>query len=143
MGSKRHALVDGRGVPLSLLVTGANIPDCTQLAALLENKVVEQPRTGAEEENLCLDAGYRGKRPIAEMHGYRPLIRSRKEERDGKRERKSGYKARRWVVEASHSWFNRFRKLVPRYEKTDLSFVGLLHLAAALITLNKVMVIYG
>lgn len=110
---------------------------------MLENKVVEQPLTEAEEENLCLDAGYRGKGPIAERHGYRPLIRSRKEERDGKRERKSGYKARRWVVEASHSWFNRFRKLVPRYEKTDRSFVGLLHLAAALITLNKVMIIYG
>ena len=143
MGSKRHALVDGRGVPLSLLVTGANIPDCTQLAVLLENKVVEQPRKGAEEENLCLDAGYRGKGPVAEKYGYRPLIQSRKEERDGTGERKSGHKARRWVVEASHSWFNRFRKLVPRYEKTDLSFVGLLHLAAALITLGKVMIIYG
>lgn len=143
MGSKRHALVDGRGVPLSLLVTGANIPDCTRLDELLANKVVEQPQEGAEEENLCLDAGYRGKGPVAEEHGYRPLIQSRKEEREGKRERKRGHKARRWVVEASHSWFNRFRKLVPRYEKTDLSFVGLLHLAAALITLGKVMTIYG
>ena len=143
MGSKRHSLVDGRGVPLSLLVTGANVPDCTQLGALLESKVVAQARKGREEENLCLDAGYRGKGPVAEGYGYRPLIRSRKEERDGTRERKSGYKARRWVVEASHSWFNRFRKLVPRHEKTDLSFVGLLHLAAALITLNKVMIIYG
>ena len=136
-------LVDGRGVPLSLLVTGANIPDCTRLDELLANKVVEQAQEGAQEEHLCLDAGYRGKEAVAEKHGYRPHIQSRKEEQDGKKGGKSGAKPRRWVVEADHSWFNRFRKLVPRYEKTDLSFVGLLYLAAGLITLRKVIIIYG
>jgi len=53
------------------------------------------------------------------------------------------FKPRRWVVEAGHSWFNRFRKLIPRYEKTDASHLALIHLAAAMITLNKCMVIYG
>jgi hypothetical protein len=38
---------------------------------------------------------------------------------------------------------NRFRKLIPRYEKTDLSCCALMHLAAAMITLNRVIVIYG
>jgi hypothetical protein len=38
---------------------------------------------------------------------------------------------------------NRFRKPIPRHEKTDLSCCALLHLAAAMITLNKVIVIYG
>jgi hypothetical protein len=38
---------------------------------------------------------------------------------------------------------NRFRKLIPRYEKTDLSYCALLDLAAAMITLNKIMTIYG
>ncbi len=51
-------------------------------------------------------------------------------------------KARRWVVELAHSCFNRFRKLVPRYEKTDLSYLALNMLAAAMITLNKIMTIY-
>jgi transposase len=50
---------------------------------------------------------------------------------------------RRWVVECFHSWSNRFRKLIPRYEKTNLSYLGLLHLAIAMIILNKVMIIYG
>ena len=53
------------------------------------------------------------------------------------------FKARRWVVERTHSWFNRFRKLIPRYEKTDCSYLALTSLAAALITLNQVMAIYG
>ena len=46
-------------------------------------------------------------------------------------------------MEASHSWLNRYRKLVPRYEKTDLSYLALLELASGMIALNKVMVIYG
>ncbi len=52
------------------------------------------------------------------------------------------FKARRWVVELAHSWFNRFRKLLPRYEKTDLSYNALNAFAAAMIVLNKIMVIY-
>ena len=48
-------------------------------------------------------------------------------------------KARRWVVEICHSWFNRFRKLLARYEKLERSFVALNHLAAAIIAPRKVM----
>jgi putative transposase len=39
-------------------------------------------------------------------------------------------KARRWVVEVAHSWFNRFRKLLVRYEKLERSFIALNHLVA-------------
>jgi transposase len=56
-------------------------------------------------------------------------------------------KARRWVVEVAHSWFNRFRKLLVRYEKLDRSFVALNHLAAAVMAFRKIKmevnIIYG
>jgi len=58
-GTKRHILVDGRGVPLSVVVTGANRHDASQLKAVLENKIAE-PIMEAEPENLCADAGYAG-----------------------------------------------------------------------------------
>jgi IS5 family transposase len=38
--SKRHLPVDGHGVPLSLIVTEANRPDVSQLAAVLDAIVV-------------------------------------------------------------------------------------------------------
>ena len=95
-----------------------------------------------QDENLCLDAGYVGKDGEAMEAGYTPHIRPRGEER-WEKERNPDFKARRWIVELSHSWFNRFRKLSPRYEKTDRSYQGLQMLAAAMITLNKVKVIYG
>jgi transposase len=41
-------------------------------------------------------------------------------------------------VEVAHSWFNRFRKLLVRYEKLERSFLALNYLAAATIALRKV-----
>ena len=49
-----------------------------------------------------------------------------------------GKKARRRVVGATHSWLNRFRKLLVCYEKLGRSFIGLNHLAAAIIAFRKV-----
>ncbi|MBI5796954.1 MAG: transposase, partial [Planctomycetes bacterium] len=45
--------------------------------------------------------------------------------------------------EVAHSWFNRFRKLLVRYEKLGETYEALLHLAAAIICWRKVGVIYG
>lgn len=56
-------------------------------------------------------------------------------------------KARRWVVQVCHSWFNRFRKLLVQYKKLKRSFVALNHIAAAIIAFRKVKltanIIYG
>src|ERR1035437_2043525 len=60
-GSKRHLLVDGRGVPLSFIVTGANRHDVTQLDAVLSAVMVKRKApTERRSKHLCLDAGYRG-----------------------------------------------------------------------------------
>jgi hypothetical protein len=110
------------------------------LAQLLDAKVVEAP--SGQDENLCLDAAYIGKEDVVRNAGYVPHIRPREKEKDLKK-KDSSFKPRRWVVELSHSWFHRFRKLAPRYEKTTRSYLGLVMLAATMIVLNKVMIIYG
>jgi transposase len=70
----------------------------------------------------------------------------RRQEADTKK-RDPPKKAKRWVVEVCHSWFNRFRKLLVRYEKLERSFMALNHLAAAIIAFRKVSasinIIYG
>jgi len=107
---------------------------------LLKARVVN-PNDENIEQNLCLDAAYVGKEETVTANGFIPHIRPRGEEKK-LIEKDPTFKARRWVVELSHSWFNRFRKLLPRYEKTDLSYMALNCLAAAMVVLNKVMVIY-
>ncbi len=99
-------------------------------------------------KHLCADAGYRGAEHLRtiEGHGYIPHVVSRRTEAAIKR-RTPEKKARRWVVEVCHSWFNRFRKLLVRYEKLERSFLALNHLAAAIIAFRKVPlsvnIIYG
>lgn len=44
----------------------------------------------------------------------------------------AGVKARRWVVERTHSWTNRFRGLLIRWNKKPENYLALLHLACAL-----------
>lgn len=87
-----------------------------------------------------------GDQEIIESHGYIPHVVGRHTEADAKR-RNPARKARRWVVEVCHSWFNRFRKLLVRYEKLERSFVALNHIAAAIIAFRKVRLtvnnIYG
>lgn len=54
-----------------------------------------------------------------------------------------GNDARRWVVERTHSWLNRYRKFLVRFEKTTAGYEGLLELACALIIYRPVITIYG
>jgi transposase len=134
---------------LSIVVTGANEHDVTQLAAVLDSIVVKRKApTQRRRKHLCADAGYRGTAAMQTMqtHGYIEHVVDRRKEADNKR-RDPKKKARRWVVEVCHGWFNRFRKLLVRYEKLARSFLALNHLAAAIIAFRKVPltlnIIYG
>src|SRR5207247_1131300 len=60
-------------------------------------------------------------------------IRSRGEEKQAI-EREPGFRARRWVVERTYSWLDRFRGLLIRLAKKPRNRRGLLQLACGLIT---------
>ena len=134
---------------MSIVVTGANEHDVTQLATVLDSIVIKRKApTQRRHKHLCADAGYRGKAAMQTMqtNGYIAHVVDRRTEADNKR-RDPKKKARRWVVEVCHSWFNRFRKLLVRYEKLDRSFLALNHLAASIMTFRKIKlqenIIYG
>ena len=138
-------LVDAHGIPLSLVVTGANRHDVTQLEAVLDALVIERPTvTSKNAQHLCADNAYPGEpaRQAMVARNYTPPVRPRAAVARLKKT-VPRFRARRWVVEAGHSWFNRFRKIYPRYEKTRASHEALHHLAAAIICWRKIGVIYG
>lgn len=109
-------MVDGRGVPLSLVVTGANRHDVTQLELVLEEIIIEKPND--IKQNLCTDKAYSGQPAIDIIlsKGYIPHVKKRGEEILEKKNNPN-WKARRWVVEVSHSWFNRFRKILVAWQR--------------------------
>ena len=117
----------------------------TQLGAVLDNRIILPPED--TEQNLCADKGYTGApaKKIIEAHGYIPHVKERGEEIKAKKEI-PGYRARRWVVELTHSWLNRFRKLLVRYEKLSGSYIALIQLAFSIICWRKIKrtkIIYG
>ena len=93
--------MDGRGVPLSLVVTGANVHDCKRLDDVLSAIVVKRKNPPhRRSKHLCADAGYRGVAHLRtiEDHGYIPHVVGRRTEADAKR-RDPSRRVRRWVVE--------------------------------------------
>jgi putative transposase len=68
--------------------------------------------------------------------GFTAHIRARGEEAQAMKH-EAGYKARRWVVERTHSWINRFRRLLVRWDKTVRNDLAFLHLACAYITYRR------
>jgi putative transposase len=138
-------LTEAAGIPVGLEIEGANRHDMKLVAATLasvpqsiEDKRLEHLATAEQEQGLCLDAGYDYDevREIADKFAYTTHIRSRGEEKTAK---EAGKKARRWVVERTHSWLNRYRRLLVRWEKKPHNYLALLHFACALITWNRAL----
>lgn len=144
-GTKRSVLVDGRGIPLSLVVSGAQKHDVKLLEPTLDHIAVKRPQGKRSlKHHLCADKGYTGEPAWLAMEDqhYIPHVHQRGKEVQAKK-RNSRYRARRWVVERTLSWLNRNRKLLLRFEKKASSHEALLKLACALIVFRKVIFICG
>ena len=134
-GVKRSLLTEGQGVPIGLAVDGANRHDMKLVRTTIESIVVERPEVTPEApQGMCLDKGYDYDevRAILAEFGFTAHIRGRGEEAKALAQ-EAGKRARRWVVERSHSWMNRFRRLLVRWDKKPENYLGFLHFACALI----------
>lgn len=137
-GVKRSLLTEGHGVPIGLAVAGANRHDMKLARATIESLVVERPEPSDEQpQGMCLDKGYDYTeiRELLVEFGFTAHIRSRGEEAK-ELAQEAGKPARRWVVERTHSWMNRFRRILIRWEKKAEHYVAFLHFACALIALR-------
>jgi putative transposase len=106
-------------VPVGLAIDGANRHDSKMARATLESIPVKRPKpTRTNPQGMCLDKGYDydNVRDLVKEFGYTAHIKARGEEAQAIK-RQAGFKARRWVVERTHSWMNRFRRILTRWEK--------------------------
>lgn len=132
-------LTEGGGVPIGVAVAGANRNDFKLVRETLASiPVARPPVVTRQPQGLCLDKGYDYDevRELVAEFGYTAHIRSRGEEARQLR-RNVRFQARRWVVERTHSWLNRFRRILIRWEKKADNYLALLHLACAMITYQR------
>lgn len=135
LGTKRSLQTDAAGVPVGLAVAGANVHDKRLVEATVENTLQMAPDPDAEHipEHLCLDKGYDYhdiRALVEDVYEYTSHIRSRGEEQQ-ELNKAEGPQPRRWVVERTHGWLNRFRAILIRWEKKTDNHLGALQLGCA------------
>ena len=125
-------------MPIGLTIEGAQRHDMKLVRSTIESIVVERPEpTKVHPQEMCLDKGYDYDevRGILSEFGFTAHIGARGEEAQAIK-REAGFKARRWVVERAHSWMNRFRRLLVRWDKKPQNYLAFLHFAYGLIALR-------
>lgn len=132
-------------MPIGLAVGGANVNDFKLLRETLQSIPVKRPRpTSTARQGLCLDKGYDYDevRELLKEFKFTAHIRSRGEEAQ-RLKRSARFKARRWVVERTHSWMNRYRGILIRWAKKPENYIAMLHFSLAIITLRCAEVLSG
>ena len=144
-GRKRSLLTDGAGIPTGLAIAGANVHDKNLVERTLDDPTVPQPDPATVGAHLCVDKGYDRGRTEEQIiaRGYTPHVRRIGEEKIEPSTGTKSHPARRWVVERTGSWLNRFRKLLVSFEKREETALALLHFACAYITLRRALAPIG
>lgn len=143
-GSKIHILVDQRGAPLAVYITGANQHDSCAVVAVILAVVVPRPTT---TQHFCADRAYNAAdvQECVLNAGYQPHIKHRRRRGEPKPATdipgEVRVPARRWVVERTFSWLTKRRSLRTRWCKKARSWLALVQLACAHILCN--LAIYG
>lgn len=118
------------------MVDGANVNDFKLVRKTIASIAIRRPRpTCNQPQGLCLDKGYDYREVDALVAEFRFTGHIARRGQDGQKiKRRAGRKARRWVVERTHSWMNRFRRILVRWEKRADTYIAMLHLSLAVIT---------
>ncbi|WP_280883025.1 IS5 family transposase [Streptomyces pseudovenezuelae] len=126
-GSKHHLICDGRGTPLKVVTTAANVNDVTQTLALVDGipPVAGRPgRPRHRPDSLLGDKGYDSNAHREQLRQRRILpVISRKGAPNIK-----GLGKLRYVVEQTFALLHQFKRLAVRWERrTELhdAFVSL------------------
>ena len=143
-GCKLHLLVDERGAPLAVHLTGANRHDKVAVVAVVLAIVVDRP---TRDQHLCADRAYAAADvfEFVLQAGYTPHIKHRRRRGEPPEEPatpgEAHFPARRWVVERTFSWLVKRRSIRTRWCKKAANWLAFVQLACAHILCD--LAIYG
>jgi putative transposase len=143
LGSKVHILVDERGAPLAIFITGANEHDKWSADDLIIHIVAKRPHS---EQHFCADKGYdyEDVHQFVGLHNYIEHIKHRRRRNEPEDDcpvpGEKSFPARRWVVERSLGWLAKRRSIATRWCKKSENWLAFVHMAGAQILLN---IIFG
>ena len=143
LGSKVHLLVDERGAPLAVFITGANEHDKWSADDLIIHIVAKRPNS---EQHFCADKGYdyEDVHVFVGLKNYIAHIKHRRRRNEPKEDcpipGEASFPARRWVVERTFGWLSKRRSVATRWCKKPQNWLAFVHMACSQILLN---IIFG
>lgn len=141
-GSKIHLLVDQRGAPLAIWVTGANEHDKGSVDDLVIHVAAERPES---KQHLCADKGYdfEDVHEFVAQQSYIEHIKHRRRKNEPEEEPpppgKKRFPARRWVVERTFGWLAKRRSIATRWCKKSQNWLAFIFMACADIVLGLIL----
>lgn len=147
-------MTEKKGIPLSVVISPASTHDINLVIEVVDKTVIKRPKALSRSrrrrrlQHLCLDKGYKSAEEEQELikRGYvlHIPIKKKKGKKDevGKEiaiPNRKRYSPKRWVVERTNSWHNRFRKLFTRYEKKDENYLGLVQFSCSIIIYRRLI----
>ena len=160
LGTKRHILTDKEGIPLSAVISSARTHDIKLVIDIVDNSVIKRPSSSKPKsrrkgrrrrlQHLCLDKAYNSTQEEQELISLGYVIHISPKRKRGEKEEEvetetqlslnlKKHSAKRWVVERTNSWHNRFRKLFTRYEKKVENYLGLVQISLFMIICRKII----
>jgi transposase len=153
-------LTDKKGIPLSIVISPASTHDIKQVTDVVDNTVIKRLKSLSKSksksksrrrrrlQHLCLDKGYNSAEEEQKLikRGYIlhiPIKKKKKKKGEDSKEiaipNRKKYSPKRWVVERTNSWHNRFRKLFTRYEKKTENYLGLVQFSCCMIIYRRLI----
>ena len=130
------AVADGAGLPLAVSIASASPHEVTLVDATLNAcfapDLPDRLIGDRAYDSDPLDAKLLAERKIALIAPHR-TNRRRPATQDGRPLRR--YR-RRWRIERLHAWLQNFRRLVTRYERHAVNFLGFVQLGCIMILLR-------
>ena len=136
-GVKIMVLVDAAGLPVSVDTCSASPHESTLVQELFDFMLTSTPPEKVigdrayDSDKLDDELATRGTEMIAPHRKNR-----KKKTQDGRKLRR--YR-RRWTVERTIAWFQNYRRLCIRWEKSTVMFTGFLHLTCSLLLMKEVL----
>ena len=163
LGTKRHILTDKKGIPLSAVISSASTHDIKLVTNVVDSIIIKRPSSSSKPkterrkrgrlQHLCLDRACNSEPEEQELLKLGYVLHIPQKRRKGEKEEESvevkvtiqhilnrkKHPAKRWVVERTNSWHNRFRKLFTRYEKKVENYLGLVQFSCCMIIYRKII----
>lgn len=136
LGTKRSIVTDSNGVVLGCALGSGNQHDQT----LFVETVLSIPRPLRPKnfnKTMHLDAAFDSADTRTALFNLSYIPRISPNKRRYKLVQKT-MRTKRWFVERTHSWMNRFRKLLIRYEKRKSNDLALMHFVFAIIVFRRI-----